>query len=221
MSMRPWDGGYTPEVMSFLIAALLSLQEEDYPARLAALHETLIAERRKAAEEFERMKAWGFARAEYRKILRLDPKDDAARGRLEGGGALPTANERLSPENQTKAADLMWALGRAAAPAHAALAKWCASRERAAEAAHHWRLALLFSPVHGEALKALDFQGEGAAAVDPLWKDVKWKDLVAKADGGKVSTEESDLEKKWSVKNTLRATPSLRWEGVNVSQAHL
>jgi len=204
-----------------LLVALLSLQDSDYSRRLGELHHTLAEERRKIAEALEGMKAWGLARAEYQKLLRVEADDDEAKKKLRGEEAIPLQNERLTSETRARAAELLSEFARVASSACADLARWCDGHGMHEEALSQWRFALFYSPTHGEALRTLGFWGVGAAAVDPLWKDVKWKELISKADAGSVTTEMTEIEKKWSVKNNCRFTPSMQWEGVNVSQARL
>lgn len=200
---------------------VLACQESDYAARLGVLNDSIAAERQKAAEGFEKLRAWAMARAEYRKLLRIDPADEKSRRKLQGAEALPTGQPTLSTESAAQAVDLLWSVARVAAPGHAALARWCEEKEMKPEAARHWRLALLYSPVNSDALKALGFLGDGGWAVDPVWKDLKWKDMVSKADPGKEGAERSELEKKWSIKTAKRSTPAMEWEGIDVTQEGL
>lgn len=196
-----------------LLILLLSLQ---------TLNEEIADERRKAAAEFETMKAWTLARAEYQKILKLDPADDAAIGKLRGGGALPLTQEKLTLEGASRYADLMARIAKVAAPGHAALAKEFAAKGMDDAARRHWRLALLYAPANEDAARALEFVGKGGGAVDALWKDLRWQEALAKADAGKESAKESDLEKKWPNRTTTkRVSESFEWEGVNVAQDHL
>ena len=206
--------------MLFLLLASF-LQDSEYDSRLASLNESIAAERRHVAGGFEKMRAWTLARAEYQKILKLDPSDDAARSKLQGSGALPATQEKLSLEGASQYADHLARLSKVAAPGHAALAKWCEEKGMAEAARRHWRLALFYSPSHEDAARALGFVGQGGGAVDALWKDLRWQDVLTKADSGKETFTPSDLEKKWGKANAKRATEMLEWEGVDVSHEHL
>ncbi len=203
-SDRHVSGDYTM-VMSLLLLCSLALQGS------AELDETIAIERRKMAITLEEMRAWGWARLEYRKLLRLAPKDEVAQRKLVGTEAIALTNEKTTPELVSKYVSMLAEIARIAADGHAALAKSGDDAER------HWRLALLYAPAREDALAALKFAGGS----DPIWKDVRWKDLLAKADSGTPVDEKSDLETKWSIKTTKRDAPSLAWEGVDVEQDHL
>jgi hypothetical protein len=200
---------------------LCSLALQPYADRLRELNEAIVAERHKAAEGLEAIQAWRWARAEYRKIARLDPNDAGAKRKLDGAEALPADNAKTTAESAARYAQLLADVGKVAADGHAALAQWCAANGHATEASRHWRLALFYTPLRDEALGALGFVGSGAAAVDPAWKGIKWKDLLTKADAGSEGGGASDLETKWKVKPTKRTSPSFAWEGYDVDADHL
>jgi hypothetical protein len=204
-----------------ILLFLLLVGQDDYDTRLRALNEAVALERQKVAEGMEKARAFDWARAEYRKILRADPNDAGAKRKLEGAEALPPQKEKPDSSTASRYTELLGEVARAASTRHAALARWCAEQGRTASTRRHWELALLFDPVHEEALAALGMAGKGAGAVDPLWKDVKWIDVLKKADEGREVAEGSDLEAKWRGKHAKRQGPSFAWEGVDVSGDHL
>jgi hypothetical protein len=206
--------------MILLLVPLL-LQEADYDARLRELTDAVVAERTKAAEACEKMRATDWARAEYRKILRADPNDALAKRKLEGAEALPAQKEKPDATAAERYHQLMGAIAKVAADRHASLARWCDEQKKTAAAARHWELALMFEPGHEDAIAALGLSGRGAAAVDAIWKDAKFVEILRKADEGKESKDATDLEGKWKGKHAKRVGPTFAWEGVDVSTEHL
>ncbi len=205
--------------MILLFAALLA-QGTDYDAKLGELNDAIVTERRKAAEALEKMRAWDWARAEYRKILRVYPSDGAAAAKLETGG-MAVQKERPDSAAADRYAQLLGDIAKVAAARHVELARWCDEQKKTAAAGRHWELALAFDPINADAAAALGFAGRGGVAVDATWKDINWIEVLRKSDEGKESTDASDLEAKWRQKHPKRQGPTFAWEGVEVSADHL
>src|SRR5262245_55922022 len=173
----------------------------------------MAAERLRAADRFEELKAWGHARAEYAKLQRLNPGSAAAREALD---RTPAPNEKAV--TGAKLIEILGTVAKVAAAKHADLARWCARNGRAAKGLDHWETVLLYVPGDKDALEALGLVGKGHAAVHGAWKGVDWSDHLCKADGGKPLDVETDVERKWDVKTETRQSATLRWEGIGVSQ---
>ena len=91
---------------------LLAAQEADPDWQL---NEEIAAERMKAAAEFEKLKQFAWARAEYSKVLRLHPEHEEAKAKLEGAKAIPRSNQGKGASLVARREDLLQSISTKAA----------------------------------------------------------------------------------------------------------
>jgi hypothetical protein len=202
--------------MAFLLALIVA--QATYEERARAADALIAEERLRIAAEFESMKAWAWARAEYRKILRLAPDSDVSR-KFSSSEGIPLGNAKGVPTQRYH--DLMGEVSKVAAAKHSELARWCEENGHPEQATAHWRWTLLHSPGHVDAIAALGLVGSGASARDAIWKDAPWKRPLEKADAGEPVEEEGALEAAWKVKTLKRKSGELEWEALGLSDEHL
>ncbi|HEU4338557.1 MAG TPA: hypothetical protein VFS19_00695, partial [Planctomycetota bacterium] len=77
-------------MQALALVLLLAAQEGDPDWQI---HHEIAAERMKTAAEFEKQKQFAWARAEYAKVLRLQPDHEEARAKLEGATAISRTNQ--------------------------------------------------------------------------------------------------------------------------------
>lgn len=196
-----------------LLALALQSGSEDPDWRI---HEEIAAERMKVAAELEKLKQFAWARAEYLKVLRLNPDQAEAKARLDGPSAVSRSNQGKSTTLPGKREELLQSVANKAASRFRIRAKELADEKRELEAQGAWRWVLLYAPADPDARRALKMRGKGADALDPVWGEGRWEDLIAKADPGKPSTELSHIDRKWGRKDPKQATANLVLEGVGI-----
>jgi hypothetical protein len=198
----------------FLLAFLLQSGSDDADRQI---NEEIASERMKVAAELEKLKQFAWARAEYLKILRLDPDRTEANARLNGPQALPRSNQGKGSHLPAKREELLNSVATKAAAKLRIRAKALAEGERELEARVAWRRVLLYAPGDPDARLALKVTGKGAESLDAAWGGPRsWEDLVSKADAGRPSDEASVIDRKWGGKNPKQVTANLRLEGVGL-----
>jgi hypothetical protein len=201
-------------MLALLLAFLLQSGTEDPDWRI---HEEIAGERMKVAAELEKMKQFVWARAEYIKVLRLDPERAEAKAKIKGPAAIPRSNQGKGATLPAKREDLLQSLAAKAAAKYRVKAKALTEEKRELEARMAWRWVLLYAPADPDARRALKLTGKGADALDPAWGEGKWEEMLSKADAGKASADLSHIDRKWGGKNAKRVTENLAIEGVGIS----
>lgn len=201
--------------MKILLLAFLLQSGSDDPDR--QFHEEIAAERMKVAAELEKMKQFAWARAEYTKVLRLDPGRGEAKAKLNGPQALPRSNQGKGSHLPAKREELLNSVATKAATKLRIRAKALAEEERELEAQVAWRHVLLYAPGDPDARRALKVTGKGAESLDAAWGGPRsWDDMVSKADAGRPSDETSVIDRKWGGKNPKQVTANMTLEGVGL-----
>src|SRR5690349_2181902 len=199
------------QALAFVL--ILAVQETDPDWQL---NEEIAAERMKAAAEFEKLKQFAWARAEYSKVLRLHPDHEEAKAKLEGATAIPRSNQGKSASLPARREELLQSIANKAAAGFRIKAKALAGEKRDEDALRAWRWALLYSPTDSSAMSALKLAGKASAAVDSIYGDANFPARLIKADAGKPSTELSHIDKRWNSNNPKRVTANLVIEGIGV-----
>ena len=198
---------------ALVLVLLLAAQEADPDWQL---NEEIAAERMKAAAEFERLKQFAWARAEYSKVLRLHPDHEEAKAKLEGAKAIPRSNQGKGGSLVARREDLLQSVATKAAAGFRIKAKALAGEKREEDALRAWQWTLLYAPTDPAAMSALKLAGKGSAAADSIYGDANYPARLAKADIGQPSTERSHIDKRWNSNNPKRVTANLVIEAVGV-----
>ena len=196
-------------IMKLLLFALLLQSDPDWQ-----IHEEIAAERMKAAAEFEKAKQFAWARAEYLKVLRLEPDHKEAKEKL---AAAPRSNQGKGAGLPARREELLQSIATKAALKFRLKARALAEEKRDVEANKAWRWALLYAPGDPDARKALRMSGKGAEALDSIWGEGKWGEMLSKAGAGQNYTGPSHIEQKWGGTNLKRLTDGLVLESVGVT----
>lgn len=196
-----------------LLLALLLQSDPDWQ-----IHEEIAAERMKAAAEFERAKQFAWARAEYLKVLRLEPDHKEAKEKLT---APPRSNQGKGAGLPAKREELLQSIANKAALKFRLKAKGLAEDENVVEARKAWGWVSLYAPGDPDARRALKISGKGADALDSIWGDGKWEEMLSKAGTGVDHKGFSHIEKKWGGTNPKLLTDNLVLEGVGLSAERL
>lgn len=205
--------------------------QEEYQDRLAGLNRQLAEELYKVADYLRSVKMHTMARAEFNKVLGLNPDHEGARKALcyrrdEQGqweidpDGKPQLGDHASPDERLKirvAYDKkMETLGKTIGGKWSGIGDFCAANQMAAEAEKAWKAAIEYDPMNSNARKKLkhERQGKDGPWLPPFEAKIRkelredWK----KVDGGAVYTDATKFENDLGLKHVKRRSKNFSME---------